>query len=56
MWSEGDLPETIAKALSRPYVEFGAGTISAFLPGATTKDAKSTVDDTGRRIGRCNRD
>ena len=50
MWSEDDLPEIIAKARSRPYVEFGAGTISAFLPGATKKDAKSTVGDTGRRL------
>ena len=50
MWSEDDLPETIAKARSRPYVEIGAGTISAFLPGATKKEAKSTVDDTGRRL------
>ena len=50
MWSEDDLPETIAKARSRPYVEIGAGTISAFLPGATKKDAKLTVDDTGRRL------
>ena len=50
MWSEDDLPETIAKARSRPYVEIGADTISAFLPGATKKDAKSTVGDTGRRL------
>jgi len=50
MWSEDDLPETIAKARSRPYVEIGAGTISTFLPGATKKDAKSTVGDTGRRL------
>ena len=50
MWSEADLPETIAKARSRPYVEIGAGTISAFLPGATKQDTKSTVGDTGRRL------
>lgn len=50
MWSEDDLPETIAKARSRPYVEIGAGTISGFLPGATKKEAKSKVGDTGRRL------
>ena len=50
MWSEDDLPEIIANARSRPYVKIGAVTISAFLPGATEKDARSTVGDTGRRL------
>ena len=49
MWSGG--PARDNRESSQPaLVEIGAGTISAFLPSATMKDEKSTVDDNGRRL------
>lgn len=44
------LPEYIAEARLRPYVQVGADAIRTFLPPEAQEKTKSAVDDTQRRI------